>query len=126
MFENPNDPRHNTPESCQTMADVRYEVDRIDRLLVSILTERQGLMNAAARIKHDRAAVRDPARVEDVVSKVLASARATGLDPAIAEPVWRTLIEQCIQHEFRRWDEHRQTDSGAPKHIGDPIGDHTG
>jgi len=89
---------------CQSMAQVRQGVDAIDRLLVAVLAERQSYMDAAARIKPERAAVRDPARVEDVIAKVKAAAREAGLSEAIAEPVWRTLIEGCIAHESRAWD----------------------
>jgi isochorismate pyruvate lyase len=97
-----------SPEDCRTMAEVRQGVDALDRALVSLLAERQRYMDAAARIKADRAAVRDPARIEEVVSKVKAAARDAGLSEAIAEPVWRTLIEQCISHEFERWDALRR------------------
>lgn len=95
------------PEDCQSMADVRVGVDALDRELIRLLVRRQGFMDAAARIKTDRNAVRDNARVEDVVEKVKAYARDAGLSAEIAEPVWRTLIEQCIQYEFKRWDEIR-------------------
>jgi len=105
------DLRSNTGPECQTMADVRFEVDRLDRILVKLIAERQSYMDAAARIKGDRDAVRDPARIEEVVSKVLAEAKKQGLSPTIAEPVWRTMIEQCIQHEFVVWDEIRTDES---------------
>ena len=102
------DPRP-APADCTTMTDVRVGVDALDRLLVAVLAERQRYMDAAARIKTDRAAVRDNARVEDVVAKVKAAAREAGLSEAIAEPVWRTLIEACIGYEFGVWDARRQT-----------------
>ncbi len=86
------------------MADVRYEIDRIDRVLVAILTERQSFMDAAARIKGERATVLDRPRIEDVVAKVRLAAEAAGLSPAIAEPVWRTLIDRCIAYEFEAFD----------------------
>ena len=95
------------PEECQTMRDVREGVDSLDRELVRLLVIRQGYMEAAARIKSDRASVHDAARIEDVVSKVLAEARQQGLSPDIAEPVWRKLIERCIAYEFEQWDQMR-------------------
>ena len=102
------DPRP-APADCMTMTEVRQGVDALDRLLVAVLAERQRYMDAAARIKTERAAVRDLARIEDVVAKVKVAARAAGLSEAIAEPVWRALIEACIAHEFGAWDELRQT-----------------
>ena len=95
------------PADCTTMAEVRQGVDALDRALVALLVERQGYMDAAARIKGERAAVRDAARVEDVVAKVKAAAREAGLSEAIAEPVWRTLVDRCIAYEFEGWDRLR-------------------
>lgn len=92
------------PENCQTMTDVRKGVDALDRELVRLLVIRQGYMTAAARIKQDREAVHDDARIEDVVTKVLNEARTQGLSADIAEPVWRKLIERCIAFEFKEWD----------------------
>lgn len=96
------------PGECMTMAQVRQGVDALDRLLVTVLAERQRYMDAAARIKPDREAVRDSARIEDVVAKVKAAAREAGLAEEIAEPVWRLLIERCIAHEYETWDRIRE------------------
>jgi len=95
------------PADCTTMTEVRQGVDALDRALVALLAERQRYMDAAARIKQDRAAVRDNARVEDVIEKVKAAAREAGLSEAIAEPVWRTLVDRCIAYEFGVWDRMR-------------------
>ncbi len=57
--------------------------------------------------------MRDDARIEDVVAKVLVAARKAGLDPSIAEPVWRILIERCIAHEFDRFDEIKSVNALA-------------
>jgi isochorismate pyruvate lyase len=51
--------------------------------------------------------VRDEARIEDVVTKVKAAAREAGLSEAIAEPVWRQMIDRCIAYEFGVWDRLR-------------------
>ena len=96
------------PADCTTMAEVRVGVDALDRALVTLLAERQGYMDAAARIKTDRGVVRDVARIEDVVAKVKAAATEAGLSHAIAEPVWRTLVDRCIAYEFGVWDRTRR------------------
>jgi isochorismate pyruvate lyase len=95
------------PADCETMAEVRVGVDALDRALVTLLAERQRYMDAAARIKGDRGIVRDVARIEDVVAKVKSRAREAGLSEAIAEPVWRTLVDRCIAYEFGVWDRLR-------------------
>lgn len=95
------------PSDCQSMLEVRQGVDALDRALVALVAERQRYMEAAARIKPDRDAVHDDARIEDVVTKVLAAGAAHHLSPDIAEPVWRTLIDRCIAHEFGVYDRTR-------------------
>ena len=100
------DPR-TAPEDCIDMDQVRQGVDALDRALVTLLAERQRYMEAAARIKPSRDVVHDDWRIEDVVAKVLAASQEAGLSPAIAEPVWRKLIAQCIAHEFGVWDRTR-------------------
>jgi isochorismate pyruvate lyase len=101
------DPRID-PAECQTMAEVRQGVDALDRALVALIAERQRYMDAAARIKPDRDAVFDQARIDDVVAKVLVAAEAHRLSPDIAEPVWRLLIDRCIAHEFATYDRTRR------------------
>ena len=92
------------PEDCQSMVEVRQGVDALDRALVTLLAERQRYMEAAARIKPNREAVFDQARIDDVLEKVLKCSISEGLSTDISEPVWRQLIECCIEHEHRRWD----------------------
>jgi isochorismate pyruvate lyase len=95
------------PEDCTSMAQVRSGVDALDRQLVELLAVRQRYMDAAARIKPQRDQVYDAARIEDVVTKVKSHASGHGLSDAIAEPVWRLLIDRSIAHELARWDSLR-------------------
>ena len=99
------------PAACASMADVRAGVDEVDRALVALIARRQGYMDAAARIKPSRDVVRDEARIQDVLAKVKASAEAAGLSWAIAEPVWRAMMEACIAYEFAAWDRAREDDA---------------
>ncbi|MDP8916431.1 MAG: chorismate mutase [Pseudomonadota bacterium] len=96
------------PAACTTMAEVRAGVDALDRALVALVAERVRYMDAAARIKPDRDAVRDESRIEEVIAKVLASAAREGLAEAVAEPVWRLLVDRCIAHEFEVFDRLRR------------------
>ncbi len=91
------------PDECRSMEEVRSEIDRLDRALVALMAERQAYIEAAARIKDQASEVRLEWRIEDVVAKVLAAAGREGLSPAIAEPVWRELIDRCIAHEHESW-----------------------
>ena len=95
------------PEQCETMTEVRAGVDEVDRELVALLVRRFGYMDAAARIKTDRNAVRDEARKAEVLGNVARAAEAAGLEPERLRAVWNELVEQSIAYEAVKWDRAR-------------------
>jgi isochorismate pyruvate lyase len=97
-----------SPEQCQTMTEVRAGVDQIDRELVALLARRFGFMNAAARIKPDREAVRDEDRKQQVIDNVRREARTAGIPETVVAAVWETLIEGSIAYELERFDSLRE------------------
>jgi isochorismate pyruvate lyase len=91
------------------MTELRAAIDGLDARLVTMLTLRQTYIERAAVLKSDRGSVRDTARVEQVVGNVVAAAARAGLSPAIAEAVWRALIEASIAHEYEAFDAKAST-----------------
>jgi isochorismate pyruvate lyase len=92
------------PQDCTTMAEVRTGVDDVDRQMVALLKRRFGYMDAAARIKPDRSAVRDEWRKSDVLSKVDAAAAEAGIDRSLMARLYEQLIECSIAHELVEFD----------------------
>ena len=92
------------PADCTDMTQVRAGVDDVDRQLVALLARRFGYMDAAARIKSERAAVRDEWRKADVKTKVDAAAARAGVDRELVARLYEDLIETSIAHELLRWD----------------------
>jgi isochorismate pyruvate lyase len=72
---------------------------------VRILAERLTYIERAGHIKQERATVRDEWRINDVLAKVKAACAKEGFPFTIAEPVWRKLMDGCIEHEFEVFDE---------------------
>ena len=95
------------PDQCQTMAEVRAGVDDVDRALLVLLARRFGYMDAAARIKQTRDAVRDEARKAQVIANVRAEAVVQGLPEALLAQLWDLLVEGSIAYELDRWDQTR-------------------
>lgn len=94
-------------EQCKTMADVRAGVDHLDRELVRMLALRFGYMQAAARIKPDRQAVRDEARKAEVIAHVRAAAAAQHVPEELVAQLWDVLVEGSIAFELECWDAQR-------------------
>ena len=95
------------PEDCQTMAEVRAGIDEIDRRVVDLIARRFRFMDAAARIKPDRASVRDEVRKAEVLAKVDRSAAEAGVDRSLMARLYEELIERSIAYEFVEFDRVR-------------------
>ena len=93
------------PADCTTMAEVRHGVDRLDEEIAARLAERFRYMEAAARIKPDRDAVRDERRKAEVIAKVRATAAREGGPASRIALLYDALIESSIAYEFERFDE---------------------
>ena len=90
------------PADCPDMPALRAEIDALDAELVSLLARRAGYIDRAAQIKAEVGLPADiPARVEEVVARVRATAETEGLDADLTETLWRRLIRWSIDREAR-------------------------
>ena len=85
---------------CQSLEEVRANIDRIDRLIVPLLAERETYVREAARFKPGADAVVVPARVEEVVSKAVAQARELGASAQATDRIYRAIIDAMTELEI--------------------------
>lgn len=84
------------------MAGLRAEIDALDARIVDLLAARAGLIDRAIELKPGEGLpARIEVRVEEVVARVRAAAAERGLDPDLAETLWRQIIEWSIAREER-------------------------
>ncbi len=81
----------------------RQQIDALDEQLLDLLARRQELVRLAGvfKPKDNAEAVRAPERFEQVIATRRAGAAARGLEPAVAEAVWRAMIGAFIEYELR-------------------------
>lgn len=84
------------------MPALRAHIDALDARLIALLAERSALIDRAAQIKSREGL---PARIDVRVEEVAANARRLagelGLDPDLAEQLWRAMMEHFIAQEER-------------------------
>ena len=100
------------PRACETMAEVRHGVDRLDEEIVALIGERFRYMDAAARIKPAREAVRDEGRKAQVLANVARLAAEHDVPAEAAAELYERLVEASIGYEMGRFDALR---SGAER-----------
>ena len=81
---------------------VREQLDQLDERLVTLLARREALVREAGAMKTDRAAVRDPARVEQVVERAVSTARRVDATPEVVERTCRAMISAFVDLELRQ------------------------
>lgn len=84
---------------CADLAEVRENIDRLDRQIVALLAERGRYVKDAARFKRDAFQVSAPQRQQEVIDKVKALAEEKGAYPEVVEAAYSALIEGFIARE---------------------------
>ena len=96
------------PATCAAMAGIRADIDALDRELVLLLARRAACIDRAVAVKaRERLPARIDARVEEVVANARVEATRAGLDPALAEALWRRIVDWSIAREERALEEVR-------------------
>lgn len=87
------------------MHRLRQRIDALDQRLVALLAERSRLIDEAARIKsREGLPARITSRVDEVALNSRRWAEEEGLDPDLAEQIWRLMVEHFIAQEDRYLD----------------------
>jgi isochorismate pyruvate lyase len=84
---------------CATLAEVRANIDRIDRQIVALLAERGAYVKDAARFKADSDQVAAPQRQAEVFARVRALATELGAYPEVVEAAYRALVAGFVARE---------------------------
>lgn len=86
-------------QKCQTMDEVRIEIDRVDERMVDLICERFAYVDRAWQLKNAPADATVPWRIQQVIDKVRARAEKNELPPELVEALWRQMIGWFIQYE---------------------------
>jgi isochorismate pyruvate lyase len=85
---------------CNSIEEVRSNIDRIDRHIVTLLAERGCYVKQAAHFKKTTDDVKAPQRVEQVIAKVTALSQELGANSTVTEQVYRAMISGFINAEL--------------------------
>ena len=92
-----------TPAECQSLSQLREELDRLDEQVLRLLGERARYVEAAARFKTSETAVAAPERMAGMLARRRHWAEREGLDPDVIEDMYRRLVAYFIERELNEW-----------------------
>ncbi len=91
------------PESCENLAEIRSEIDRIDREIITQLSKRFAYVKAAAKFKTNETSVKAPERFQAMLEQRRIWAESEGLNPDVIENLYRDLVNYFIKEELATW-----------------------
>ena len=105
-----------SPQDCSNMADIRTEIDRIDREVIELLGYRFQYVKAAAPFKTSQTDVKAPERFVSMLKQRRQWADEVGLNADVIESLYRDLVTHFIQEEMKRWESN-------PSQLNSPAGE---
>jgi isochorismate pyruvate lyase len=84
---------------CESLQEVRTNIDLIDRQIVGLIAERGQYVEQAARFKATPDAVFDDARFSEIIVRVRALATEAGTSADVVEAVYRTMVTGFTEWE---------------------------
>ena len=92
-----------TPDDCQNMADIRAEIDQLDRQVIALLGQRFAYVKAASKFKTSATDVKAPERVQAMLQQRRIWAEEAGLSADVIEKLYRDLVTYFVEEEMKRW-----------------------
>ncbi|HEY9058523.1 MAG TPA: chorismate mutase family protein [Aurantimonas sp.] len=88
------------PTDCDSMEELRAEIDRLDGEIFDLFAERMRYIRRAADIKREANIPADvPERVDEVIFNARTHAAERGLDPNLYGRFWERLVRAAIAVE---------------------------
>lgn len=91
-----------TYSTCNSLAEVRQQIDQIDQALIELIAARQHYVDQAVQFKSSRAEVPAPQRVEQVIAQVRQHAVHYAADAELVEKLYRQMIQHFIERELQQ------------------------
>ena len=92
-----------SPDECESLQDIRAEIDRIDREVIAAFGRRFAYVKAAAKFKTSEATVKASDRFAAMLQQRREWAEEEGLNPDVIERLYRDLVTHFIEEELKQW-----------------------
>ncbi len=88
------------PHDCESLDEIRTQIDRLDRSLITTISRRQEYVHAAARFKRSQEQVHARERQRRMLAARRLWAENEGVDPDLMETIFRTMVDHFIEAEM--------------------------
>ncbi|MBA1432559.1 MAG: chorismate mutase [Epsilonproteobacteria bacterium] len=87
-------------KKCNTLQEVRDEIDKIDTKLVVLISERSHLIRQAAAFKNSVDEVKAEDRIDDIMQRVRKRAIELNINPNMISELFTIMIDEMVETEI--------------------------
>jgi len=87
-------------KNCNSLQEVRDEVDKIDEQILHLIAQRKDLIKQAAKFKHSVEEIKTDERVEYVIDRARHLALTLGVNPNMVSDIYKTMIDEMVESEI--------------------------
>jgi isochorismate pyruvate lyase len=90
----------NKMKKCNSLEEVRIEIDKIDTQLVDLISERSHLIRQAASFKNSVDEVKAEDRIDFIMQRVRQHAIEKDISPNMISDLFKTMIDEMVEAEI--------------------------
>jgi isochorismate pyruvate lyase len=87
-------------KKCNSLQEVRNEIDIIDTKLVELISERSHLIRQAASFKNSVDEVKADDRIDDIMQRVRKKAIELNINPNMISELFTIMIDEMVETEI--------------------------
>lgn len=87
-------------KKCNSLQEVRDEIDILDEKLVDLISERSHLIRQAAAFKNTINEVKAEDRIDDIMQRVRNKAISLGINPNMISDLFKIMIDEMVETEI--------------------------
>jgi isochorismate pyruvate lyase len=87
-------------KKCNSLQEVRDEIDILDQKLIELISERSHLIHQAAAFKNSVDEVKAQDRIEDVMQRARNKAISLGINPNMISDLFKVMINEMVETEI--------------------------
>lgn len=93
------------PEECETINDIRENIDIIDKKIITLLSKRADYVHNAIKFKSSISTVKAGDRVKSMLLKRREWAIENQLNEDFIESLFQNIVDFFINEEMNKWKE---------------------
>ena len=92
-----------SPLKRKKLSKIRFELDKLDNILIKIIKKRTILVNKVLALKERKNQIVDQKRIRKILMNIKSKSIKNRIDPKITNRIWKNMIWAYIEYERKNF-----------------------